>query len=82
MSASSGAASLLKRQLKDIQASKDLQGVSCGLVNDNNLFEWEVMVMINDDCKYYGGTPSASSASKLPLSNHATSSQEATSEPQ
>ncbi|KAG7101177.1 hypothetical protein HYQ44_020441 [Verticillium longisporum] len=21
----------------------------------NNVFEWEVMLMINDDCKYYGG---------------------------
>ncbi len=49
---------LLKRQLKDIQTSKDLQGVSCGLVNDSNLFEWEVMLMINDDCKYYGGMTS------------------------
>lgn len=49
------AATLLRRQLKDIQKSKDLQGVSCGLVNENNLFEWEVMLMINDDCKYYGG---------------------------
>ncbi|KAL6860222.1 hypothetical protein ACO1O0_004248 [Amphichorda felina] len=54
MSAGSAAASLLQRQLKDIQTSKDLQGVSCGLVSDDNLFEWEVMLMINDDCKYYG----------------------------
>ena len=55
MSAGSAAASLLQRQLKEIQTSKDLQGVSCGLVSDDNLFEWEVMLMINDDCKYYGG---------------------------
>lgn len=48
------AASLLGRQLKEIQSSKDLQGISCGLVSDN-IFEWEVMLMINDDCKYYGG---------------------------
>ncbi|KAG6032948.1 hypothetical protein E4U41_007063 [Claviceps citrina] len=51
----SPAASLLGRQLKEIQSSKDLQGVSCGLVSDSNIFEWEVMLMINDDCKYYGG---------------------------
>lgn len=51
----SAAASLLRRQLKDIQTSKDLQGVSCGLVDESNLLEWEVMLMINDDCKYYGG---------------------------
>jgi ubiquitin-conjugating enzyme E2 G1 len=48
------AAGLLARQLKEMQKGKDLQGISCGLVNDN-VFEWEVMLMINDDCKYYGG---------------------------
>jgi ubiquitin-conjugating enzyme E2 G1 len=55
-SAGAAAASLLKRQLKEMQSGKDLPGISCGLVNDNNIFEWEVMLMINDDCKYYGGT--------------------------
>ncbi|KAL2166178.1 hypothetical protein VTG60DRAFT_3161 [Thermothelomyces hinnuleus] len=52
---SAAAASLLKRQLKQMQSAKDLPGISCGLVNDNNIFEWEVMLMISDDCKYYGG---------------------------
>jgi ubiquitin-conjugating enzyme E2 G1 len=56
MSATSAAAALLGRQLKEIQKSKDLPGISCGLVKDSNMFEWEVMLMINDDCKYYGGT--------------------------
>ncbi|KAF5247486.1 hypothetical protein FAUST_723 [Fusarium austroamericanum] len=56
MAASSApAASLLKRQLKEMQAGRDLPGISCGLVNDDNIFEWEVMLMISDDCKYYGG---------------------------
>lgn len=56
MSASSApAASLLKRQFKEMQAGKDIPGISCGLVNDSNIFEWEVMLMISDDCKYYGG---------------------------
>lgn len=56
MAASSApAASLLKRQLKEMQTGKDMPGISCGLVNDNNIFEWEVMLMISDDCKYYGG---------------------------
>ncbi|KFH47198.1 Ubiquitin-conjugating enzyme E2-like protein [Hapsidospora chrysogenum ATCC 11550] len=55
MSVSSGAASLLKRQLKEIRKSKDLQGISCGLFDDDDLFVWEVMLMISDDCKYYGG---------------------------
>jgi ubiquitin-conjugating enzyme E2 G1 len=49
------AAGLLGRQLRSIQTDKDaIPGISCGLVNDN-VFEWEVMLMINDDCKYYGG---------------------------
>ncbi|RFU27038.1 hypothetical protein B7463_g9311, partial [Scytalidium lignicola] len=52
--ATSGAANLLRRQLKAMQADKDLPGISCGLVNDN-VFEWECMLMISDDCKYYGG---------------------------
>lgn len=59
-SAAYPAASLLKRQLKEMQSGKDLPGISCGLVNDSNIFEWEVMLMINDDCKYYGGTGSFS----------------------
>lgn len=54
--ASSGAASLLRRQLKQMQTDKDIPGISCGLVDDNNIFEWEVMLMINDDVKWYGGT--------------------------
>ena len=54
-SSSAAAASLLKRQLKEMQTGKDIPGISCGLVNDTNIFEWEVMLMINDDCKYYGG---------------------------
>ncbi len=49
------AAALLRRQLKQMQTDKDIPGISCGLVNDNNIFEWEVMLMISDDCKYYGG---------------------------
>ncbi|OAL26847.1 hypothetical protein AYO22_04014 [Fonsecaea multimorphosa] len=54
MTATSAAAVLLGRQLKQMQSDKDIPGISCGLV-DNNVFEWEVMLMINDDCKYYGG---------------------------
>jgi ubiquitin-conjugating enzyme E2 G1 len=38
-----------------MQNDKDIPGISCGLV-DNNVFEWEVMLMINDDTKFYGGT--------------------------
>lgn len=53
---SSAAAGLLRRQLKEMQTGKDIPGISCGLVKDSNIFEWEVMLMINDECKYYGGT--------------------------
>jgi len=55
-SANTGTAGLLARQLKQMQNDTTLPGISCGLVNDNNVFEWEVMLMISDDCKYYGGT--------------------------
>lgn len=51
---STSAAGLLGRQLKQMQSDKDIPGISCGLV-DNNVFEWEVILMMNDDCKYYGG---------------------------
>ncbi|EFX05915.1 ubiquitin conjugating enzyme [Grosmannia clavigera kw1407] len=53
--ATSGAAGLLRRQLKQMQIDKDIPGISCGLVDDNNIFQWEVMLMISDDVKYYGG---------------------------
>ncbi|KAL8824529.1 MAG: hypothetical protein Q9191_004991 [Dirinaria sp. TL-2023a] len=52
--ATSAAAGLLGRQLKQMQTDKDIPGISCGLV-DNNVMEWEVMLMISDDCRFYGG---------------------------
>ncbi|MCJ1260776.1 hypothetical protein MMC22_000639 [Lobaria immixta] len=55
--ASSAAAGLLGRQLKQMQGDKDIPGISCGLVG-HNVFEWEVMLMISDECKYYGVYPS------------------------
>ena len=64
----SAAGSLLRRQLKQMQSSKDIPGISCGLVNDKNIFEWEVMLMINDDCKYYGGMFPSLSSSPFPPS--------------
>lgn len=45
---------MLSRQLQQMQSDKDIPGISCGLV-DNNVFEWEVMLMISDDVKLYGG---------------------------
>lgn len=67
----SPAGALLQRQLKEINTANDLSGISVGLLRDSNVFEWEVSLMINDDCKYYGGTCSALSPSlspSLPLS--------------
>ncbi|KAK6852959.1 E2 ubiquitin-conjugating enzyme [Apiospora arundinis] len=52
---SSGSARLLQKQLMEMKRAKDLPGISVGLVKESNIFEWEVMLMINDDCKYYGG---------------------------
>ncbi|KAI1431857.1 ubiquitin-conjugating enzyme E2 [Xylaria sp. CBS 124048] len=49
------AGALLQRQLKEINTSDDLSGISVGLLKDSNVFEWGVSLMINDDCKYYGG---------------------------
>lgn len=37
-----------------MQGDKDLSNISAGLVDDN-IYEWEVMLMISDDCKFYGG---------------------------
>ena len=42
------------RQLKQMQNDKNIPGISCGLVDDN-AFEWEVMLMISEECKFYGG---------------------------
>ena len=51
---STATSGLLARQLKQMQTDKDIPGISCGLISDN-VFEWEVMLMISDECKYYGG---------------------------
>jgi hypothetical protein len=51
----SSAAIILGRQLKQMQSDKDIPGISCGLV-DNNIFEWEVMLMLSDEQdSLYGG---------------------------
>lgn len=52
--AASPAGRMLARQLQQMQSDRDIPGISCGLV-DNNVFEWEVMLMISDDVKLYGG---------------------------
>lgn len=57
--ATTPAGRMLSRQLQQMQSDKDIPGISCGLV-DNNIFEWEVMLMISDDVKLYGGMCSLS----------------------
>ena len=37
-----------------MQGDDSIEGISVGLV-DSNVFEWEVMLMISDECKFYGG---------------------------
>lgn len=69
-SSPAAAAALLKRQLREMQGAKDLPGISCGLVNDNNIFEWEVMLMISDECKYYGGRSPCSGPRYSPSRPH------------
>ena len=52
---SSGAARLLQKQFKEMCKDTSLPGMSVGLIDESNVFEWEVVLMIHDDCKYYGG---------------------------
>ena len=51
----SSAGILLAKQLKLMQGPDGIEGISVGLVNDSNLFDWEVMLMISDECRLYGG---------------------------
>ena len=54
--AGTAAGGLLARQMKEMQQQTLIPGLSCGLVGDD-VFQWEVMLMISDDLKYYGGKP-------------------------
>ena len=49
------AAGLLARQLKQMQTDKDIPGISVGLTEKENIFEWEVMLMVGEECEFYGG---------------------------
>ncbi|KAI5821186.1 ubiquitin-conjugating enzyme/RWD-like protein [Pyronema omphalodes] len=49
-----GAARLLQNQLKDLKESTHLSFISAGLHNDN-IFEWELVMMLPDDIELYGG---------------------------
>lgn len=68
MTAPLPSANLLRRQLKEMQNDRNLGNISAGLVDDN-IYEWEVMLMISDECKYYGGacSPPTPAAEPFPL---------------
>jgi len=38
-----------------MQKEDQIDGISVGLVDDNNVFEWEVMLMLSDDIPFFGG---------------------------
>ncbi|CAH3111159.1 unnamed protein product [Porites lobata] len=54
MSAETQATLLLKRQLQELQ-KKPLEGFSAGLVDDDNLFKWELMIIGPPETFYEGG---------------------------
>ncbi|KAL1915976.1 uncharacterized protein VTP21DRAFT_6364 [Calcarisporiella thermophila] len=54
MSQTEQAALLLKKQLKDLKKNP-VEGFSAGLVDDNDVFEWEVMIIGPPDTPYEGG---------------------------
>ncbi|KAG5437030.1 hypothetical protein PCANB_001306 [Pneumocystis canis] len=45
---------ILKRQLNEIQ-KHPVQGFSAGLADDNNVYEWEVLIIGPEDTLYEGG---------------------------
>jgi ubiquitin-conjugating enzyme E2 G1 len=52
------AAILLGKQLKRMGDEDHIDGISVGL-HEDNIFEWDVMLMISDDTKFYGGESGA-----------------------
>eukprot|EP01122_Echinamoeba_exundans_P001298 TRINITY_DN1137_c0_g1_i2.p1 TRINITY_DN1137_c0_g1~~TRINITY_DN1137_c0_g1_i2.p1 ORF type:complete len:178 (-),score=48.10 TRINITY_DN1137_c0_g1_i2:77-589(-) len=52
--ATSAAGILLAKQLKELQRNP-VEGMSAGLVDDSNLFEWQIMLVGPPDTLYEGG---------------------------
>ncbi|KAI8580751.1 hypothetical protein K450DRAFT_235782 [Umbelopsis ramanniana AG] len=52
--ASEQGALLLRRQLRDL-TKNPVEGFSAGLISDNNIYEWEVLVIGTPDTIYEGG---------------------------
>ncbi|KAG0281612.1 ubiquitin-conjugating enzyme E2 G1 [Linnemannia exigua] len=51
---SSQSSLLLKKQLKEL-TKNPVEGFSAGLVDDDNIFEWEIVIMGPQDTLYEGG---------------------------
>ena len=51
------AAKMLARQLNHMQ-NKGIPGISCGLADDDDIFEWDIMIMIDDESHLYSDTSS------------------------
>ena len=50
----SGGSALLRRQLVDLKKNP-VEGFSAGLVDDNNLFEWDILIIGPPESLYEGG---------------------------
>lgn len=53
-SPSSSSSIALKRQYRDMQKNP-VQGFSCGLPDESNFYEWEVLIIGPQDTVYEGG---------------------------
>lgn len=53
-SPSASSSMILKRQYRDMQKNP-VQGFSCGLLNEDNFYEWEVLIIGPQDTVYEGG---------------------------
>jgi ubiquitin-conjugating enzyme E2 G1 len=49
------AALLLARQLKGMRGEDQINGISVGLVDDQNVFSWDVALMLDEEIPLYGG---------------------------
>jgi ubiquitin-protein ligase len=50
------AALLLGRQLKNMRGVDQIDGISVGLVDDKDVFYWEVALMLDEEIPLYGGS--------------------------
>ncbi|KAG9393619.1 Ubiquitin-conjugating enzyme [Carpediemonas membranifera] len=51
----SQAATILAKQLRELQRENAVEGISVGLIDDSNIFEWQVIISGPSDTDYEGG---------------------------